>query len=1039
MTKKNNEVLIFGGTTLRFFDAPKGTFFAVAMILATNTYGQVPELQSNEQLVEEPVDVSSESSFQAAPAAPSNRDSDSEKAPIEEVIVTIQRSLETALEEKRRSTNLIEVINAEDVGKLPDENIAEVLENLPGVQIERSAGIGSGVSIRGSSQNRVEINGRGTTPSGDQRGGISFTDLPAALVRSLTVVKVPTADMVEGSVGGTIDVKTYRGLRLREPLRVFSLKSEYASNAEKWNDSLSTTWGNKFETGVGDIGVIATFSSVNKKVREDSLRVSPASRGATFFNSEPGSKCDFDLSEQANCAIVPSGTGAGDSYFYPGFSDTIYTQQDRSNTAFSGSIEWQATDELKVFFEGTYTDFERFGNVQSAFASYGPNGGDGAAETNRDSDREIDGLPNASFRFINVAGATVPIQTSGVIAGGLLNDGIDGIDERGPSTGADGLRIRTNGAIDSRSTESYVTALGGEWSNDEWLVEFELSEAGSDSREIAFRTTMQFNDPALSASEFTSESGFLRVPFFYDTRDGNLAFGPLAGTPNADFLLNPDYYALAFIRDTEREFDNNESTQKLDVTWQVDKGYFTDLKWGLRWSQRSNERVVFTQSSDSFPDAFSPGSNEKAFVDGLLTDTPGDFFSFNSDGTYFNNFLTVNPESIEGLRPELRTLVGLESSAPLNAPQGFLVDEDTFATYFRSDFYDEELLGFPIGGNVGLRMVHTDQYSEGSEIREDGLYTVWFRQKYTNWLPSASLVIQPVEKIQVRLGYAEILRRPNFSQLSPTAQFPLNTEQAVTVGNPELRPTTADQYDLVFEYYWRKGSVISLGYYYKDLESVISREPLDDPGCNPVAISDAGFDCSTTGSGDPADFNGYEVDQIQSINRPGGTIKGFELAIQHNFNWLPRPYNGLGVIANYAYQDGDRQDSFTPSQFLRDNGAPLEAPLNFRQLSEESYNLTLYFERPRYRLSGRIRYTYRDGFLITESSDVANTQPLYADDRSQLNASMSYRIDDVFRLTFSGVNLTKQKIKQRASFADGPLVRQLDSDRRISFGIRARF
>ena len=156
---------------------------------------------------------------------------------VDEVIVTgIRASLESALEAKRALSNLTEIINADDVGKLPDENIAEVLENIPGVQIDRSAGIGSSVSVRGSSQNRVEINGRSTTPAEDARGGISFSDLPSTLVRSLNVVKVPTADMVEGSLGGTVNVKTYRGLKLKKPLRVVRVNSEYAQNADKWNE-----------------------------------------------------------------------------------------------------------------------------------------------------------------------------------------------------------------------------------------------------------------------------------------------------------------------------------------------------------------------------------------------------------------------------------------------------------------------------------------------------------------------------------------------------------------------------------------------------------------------------------------------------------------------------------------------------------------------------------------------------------------------------------------------------------------------------------
>ena len=186
---------------------------------------------------------------------------------IEEVVVySIRQSLESALAEKRNKSNLTEIINADDIGKLPDENVAEVLENIPGVQITRDGGIGSGVSIRGSDQNRVEINGRGTTPSADNRGGISFADLPASLVRSLNVVKVPTADMVEGSLGGTINVKTYRGLKLKKPIKVIRLTSEFAENADHWNENFSATLGNKFTTEQGDIGAILTLSHINKSI-----------------------------------------------------------------------------------------------------------------------------------------------------------------------------------------------------------------------------------------------------------------------------------------------------------------------------------------------------------------------------------------------------------------------------------------------------------------------------------------------------------------------------------------------------------------------------------------------------------------------------------------------------------------------------------------------------------------------------------------------------------------------------------------------------
>ena len=249
---------------------------------------------------------------------------ESSESEIEEVIVLgIRASLESALAAKRERANLTEIINADDIGKLPDENVAEVLENIPGVQITRDAGIGEDVSIRGSNQNRVEINGRTTTPSGSNRGGISFSDLPAALVKSLEVVKVPTADMVEGSLGGTIDVKTYRGLSLKKPLRSVRGASEYAENADVWNEKFATTLGDKFSTERGDVGAIFTLSHSDKVVREDRLRVSPGVRAANQ------SQIDFD------------GDGQGDAYYKPGFGDLTYGIRGIKNSAFSGSLEWQ--------------------------------------------------------------------------------------------------------------------------------------------------------------------------------------------------------------------------------------------------------------------------------------------------------------------------------------------------------------------------------------------------------------------------------------------------------------------------------------------------------------------------------------------------------------------------------------------------------------------------------------------------------------------------------------------------------------------------
>ena len=142
----------------------------------------------------------------------------------DEVIVTgIRQSLENALIEKRNADSLVEVILAEDIGKLHDQNLAEVLENITGVQITRQTGVGTGVQIRGADENRIEINGVTTVGSGNGRGGINFEDVSAAIIAGVEVIKAPEAGTIEGAIGGTVNLRTIRPLDLDEDLSLIHI------------------------------------------------------------------------------------------------------------------------------------------------------------------------------------------------------------------------------------------------------------------------------------------------------------------------------------------------------------------------------------------------------------------------------------------------------------------------------------------------------------------------------------------------------------------------------------------------------------------------------------------------------------------------------------------------------------------------------------------------------------------------------------------------------------------------------------------------
>lgn len=291
----------------------------------------------------------------------------------------------------------------------------------------------------------------------------------------------------------------------------------------------------------------------------------------------------------------------------------------------------------------------------------------------------------------------------------------------------------------------------------------------------------------------------------------------------------------------------------------------------------------------------------------------------------------------------------------------------------------------------------------------------------------------------VRASYGRSLRRPDFGQLSPTVQFPL-LDVYVSAGNPNLRPQTVDQYDAAVEWYFDRNSLLSVGGFYKKYQNLVTtvavvptlinpaRGPFDPNNCatgifNPVSIDQSGAVGECVGINQP-------------VNAGGATLKGLEVNFQHSFTYLPEGLDGLGIIANYTYQDGKRETTFTVPGFAT-GGVAQQFELPLRDLSKNNYNLTLFYEK--YGINARVRYTFRDPFLRVEAVDLTNNLPLYQDERSQLNATVSVDINPQFAITFSGVNLTNQPNRERAIFIDGPIGQERIADRRYAIGLRGKF
>ncbi len=262
------------------------------------------------------------------------------------VVTGIRKSLENALRTKRRASQIVDAISAEDIGKLPDQNVAESLQRITGVQIGRSVGQGSSVAIRGLPQNRYEIDGA-TLTGNSGNGGVSFDSIPSELFGSLEVIKSPTADMTEGALGGTIRMNTIRPLDLKGLTMSGSARAAYSEFRDSWDPEVSGLIGNKWNTSIGQIGALVDLSYSEQSLRNDNLEVSSWNRVA--FG---------DLDHSGSTVGAATGALTPDEVWRPAQIRLTSQEQDRKRTGALISLQWKPNADVSLRLTSSYTKFE---------------------------------------------------------------------------------------------------------------------------------------------------------------------------------------------------------------------------------------------------------------------------------------------------------------------------------------------------------------------------------------------------------------------------------------------------------------------------------------------------------------------------------------------------------------------------------------------------------------------------------------------------------------------------------------------------------
>ena len=981
----------------------------------------------------------------AATALPFVSAAHAQEKALEEVTVTgIRGSLASALEEKRSSDNLVEIIQSDDVGKLPDQNLAEVLENVTGIQITRTAGVGTGVQIRGTNANRTEINGVSTVGSGSGRSGINFEDVSAAIIAAVEVTKAPDAKTIEGSVGGTINLRTIRPLDLEERVATIRVQAEDSSlSTDGATPRVSGTFGNNWTTDSGDFGVVISAGFSEQDVTAFRPRV------------------DRDN-------FVAAGTGAdpaGGDFLPIQFFVQDYDNYEYETNNFAGTFEWSPNDSVKFYFNAVMNDQERRQESSRIQAS---------------------GVSDLMRRY-------TPSEFETVNFGSL--DGSNGVQDLGSVQAAvkgvipidaDGsdANLRFSGDTNSRLTESEIFSLGADWNRGALSGRVEVSSSKSDSSTPSFNTTLNFinpNSPLDYAALLANRQGNLAngtknydsnengTPFEYDLTGGSLAFAvaqDAANGPTSAMLLDPANVVLRDVQQGQNVAENSEKAFRADFTYDLDWNAVTSVDFGFRHNQTTSLRDQVTSSVGLRTIDESPTGD--LFAD-ILVAGPNNFNAADGRELYVRDFLTVNPELVasnpEAVLAAINAAIVANNAitgstrGPISSPTSstsafFDIEEETNAFYGQANF--EKGI---FRGNFGLRYLNTDISSTANSELNGVVSPTTATSSYSFVLPRFNLVANVSEDLVLRAAWGKDIRRPDFDDLSSAYTFSTSPNPAVNLGNPGLEPEEVTSFDLSAEWYFAPSSVLSIGYFNKTREGLFVRNdesPAEDPVTGFRDIT--GPECEAGGIFNPiADINvfgpvgvGVCVPSSQTINGAGETTqKGIELAVQYDLSGFEEQLgwaSGFGVIANYTSQEFSGGDSYLgdtsrAATVFASNGAvdvDMRAPLV--DLSETSYNITLFYEK--HDISARMRYTWREAYRSTDFGSTDSFPwgfPVVQEDRGQLNASVSYDVNDNLNIGIEAVNITEAEVEQSCVNEGALLCWEGLTDRRVTIGASYRF
>ncbi|MFL6695986.1 MAG: TonB-dependent receptor [Vitreoscilla sp.] len=881
----------------------------------------------------------------AAPAASASAPA-AAPDPVQSVVVTGTRaSLERAMAIKRDAAVVQDSISATELGRFPDDNVADSLSHITGVSISRTAGgEGQYVSVRGLGPDYTltTFNGRILGTDGAGRD-FAFDVLPSDIINGADVVKSTQASLTEGAIGGLINLRSASPFDQKGQHGLLRLEGDRNLMTTLKGSKLSATYSNTF---ADQFGMLLGVVYAHRRERTDTA----GNDGGWTRNPTTDPKANWPYGNAWGGNIDLNGDGVLDpneeGLIAPGQFRVGSIFEDKKRLALSGKLEWRPSKDLKVVVDGIKTrlDSPQVGMEQSFYPLFSPG------------------------RWSNMT------VTNGVVTDFTM-------DNPDPE-------LRLNPELLNNTTHRVVnTGLYG--INAEWHATKDLllttdvyqSTSGRHSGGQDTYVVLRMNQP--NTTHISLRGG--QIPdvsvSFDDGRD--LARGLANGQFGAsDF--NTHYFELSGDNVDDRIFGASEA-----AVLQIDKLHVDQLKFGAALTSRKKSRNLidndFNNGANYYSDdeAVNVGAlsgniiNQHLslpnFMNGVSGNFPRDFLGFDVNN-YINGLKSYNGQPrADG------TTYDYAAAAPAWDPlQSYRVTERTLATWLEADMSGDNWTA-----DAGVRFVKTKTTSLAWDAKIVGLeefnpfnYAVTYGDPtpltqdgdYSYALPSANYVWHISSPLQLRLGAAKTMARPSVDKLAPTS-----TTQSVSWGdftdvfggNAKLKPYSAIQFDASLEYYYAKDSEVNLAVYQKNIKNQIT---------------------SSYTSGIDIGVPGHLFNVQMPINGDRAKVRGFEVGFQHL--WA----NGFGVRGQYTHNNS--------KSWVGGLEQPLEG------IAPSTSSLGVLYEKGPWSASMTGDHT---AAYVTTNNVLGTGFNAQAKAITWLTAQVAYSVTDHVRLTLEGRNLLDTK------------------------------